>query len=154
MAKRFCFRFETLLRIRRQREDEHKRIVAARVGQIRQVKERMNSLDQQIHDELQAIRESQSPGRIDMHQVVRHRHWLGCLHKAVLEGQAQLRGLEAQLAQERVALAEAAKQRRILDKLKERQSRRFQEELDRQETRAADDMAGLRFVYDAQAMTS
>jgi len=154
MAKRFVFRFETMLKIRRQREDEHKRIVANRLRQIRQEREQMVSLDRQIHEELAAIRLSQSPGTIDMQQVIRHRHWLGRLHKGVLDTQARLRFLEARLAQERVALAEAAKKRSVLDKLKERQWERFRLEQDRIETRAADDLTTVRYVFDATQQLS
>jgi flagellar protein FliJ len=149
MARRFTFRFDTMLKIRRQREDEHKRIVAARLREIRQSRGQLDSLDRQIHDELASIRRGQEPGAIDMTQVVRHRRWLGHLHKAVLDGQAQLGCLEAKLAQERVVLAEAAKQRRILEKLKERQYERFLKEQDRLETMAADDMTTVRYVFDA-----
>ena len=149
MARRFTFRFETMLKIRRQREDEHKRIVAGRLREIRRVRQELGTLDRQIHDELASIRRGQEPGTIDMVQVIRHRRWLGQLHKAVLEGQAHLGVLEAKLSQERVVLAEAAKQRRILDKLRERQYERFVKEQDRIETLAADDMTTVRFVFDA-----
>ncbi|HSW46292.1 MAG TPA: flagellar export protein FliJ [Phycisphaerae bacterium] len=148
MARRFTFRFETMLKIRRQREDEHKRIVAARLREIRRVRDQLVSLDRQIHDELASIRMGQEPGMIDMQQIVRHRHWLGRLHKAVLDGQARLGFLEAKLVQERALLAEAAKQRRMLDKLKERQYQRFLAEQNRLETREADDMTAVRYVFD------
>lgn len=148
MAKRFTFRFETMLRIRRQREDEHKRIVANRLREITALQDHMGSLDKQIRDELQAIRIGRQPGTIDMQQIIRHRHWLGCLHKGVLEGQAKMRFLEAELARERADLAEAAKQRRILEKLKERQREQYNSEQDRLEALAADDLTTVRYVFD------
>lgn len=151
MARHFIFRFETMLRIRQQREDEHKRIVGNRLREISQVKERMALIDQQIQAELRTIRISQEPGTIDMLHVTRHRHWLGCLHKAVLDHQARLRFLEAQLAQERAMLAEAAKQRRILQKLKERQWQSFAKEQNRIETGMADDLVTVRYVFENQA---
>jgi flagellar FliJ protein len=154
MAKRFVFRFETMLKIRRQREDEHKRIVASRIREINRVRDQMASLDRQIRDELAAIRAGQSPGTIDMQQVIRHRHWLGRLHKGVLDSQARLRFLEAHLAQERAALAEAAKDRRVLEKLKERQCERHRKEQDRLETRSADDLTTVRYVFNAAQSVS
>lgn len=150
MAKRFTFRFETMLRIRLQREDEQKRIVADRLREITEVQNHMISLDKQIRDELQSIRVGRQPGTIEMQQVIRHRQWLGCLHKGVLEAQAKMRFLEAELARERVDLAEAAKQRRILEKLKERQRDQYRNEQDRLESLAADDLTTVRFVFDHQ----
>jgi flagellar protein FliJ len=150
MAKRFTFRFETMLRIRLQREDEQKRIVADRLREITELQNHMIALDKQIRDELQSIRVGRQPGTIEMQQVIRHRQWLGCLHKGVLEGQAKMRFLEAELARERVDLAEAAKQRRILEKLKERQRDLYRNEQDRLESLAADDLTTVRFVFDHQ----
>lgn len=151
MAKRFRFRFETMLKIRRQREDQHKRIVADRLRQITTVRAELRQLDQLIHEENDALRSGQAVGRIDLQQTVRRRQWVMHLHKATLDAEARLRGLEAQLAQERAALAEAAKQRRIIEKLRERQFERHQAEQQRSETVAADDLTTVRYVYEAGA---
>jgi len=56
--------------------------------------------------------------------------------------------------QERAALAEAAKQRRILEKLKEHQLERYRIEQNRQETREADDLTGVRFVFEGVSPAS
>ncbi len=148
MAKRFQFRFETILKLRRQREDEHKRIVADRLRQIAQVQDQLASLERQIEQETQAIRRSTSGGTIDLQQTVRHRHWLGHLHKSSLEAQARLRFLEARLAQERTQLAEAVKQRRVIEKLKERQSSAHIKAQERRETLELDELGTVRFAYE------
>lgn len=147
MAKRFVFRFDTMLKIRRQREDEQKRVVANRLRQIVQTREQIAAINRQISEQIEAIRRGQQAGRIDIHQVQKDRHWLGHLHKAALEAEARLRFLEARLAQERAVLAEAVKQRRILDKLKEQQWRRFQQEQDRLEMRQSDELTTVRYVF-------
>jgi flagellar protein FliJ len=148
MAKRFKFRFGTMLKIRKQREDEQKRVVASRLRQIAQVRDQGQALRQQIQDEIDAIRGSQARGAIDIQQVMRHRHWLGHLHKGVLEADARTRFLEARLAQERAVLAEAVKQRRILEKLRERQWLRYQTEEERREIRESDELSTVRYVFD------
>jgi len=147
MAKRFTFRFETMLKIRQQREDEQKRVVANRLRQIGRVRERMASLNRQITEEMRAVRDGQEGGAIDIQQVMRHRHWLGHLHKGVLEAEARKRFLEARLAQERVVLLEAVKQRRILEKLKERRLQRHRVKEEKRETREADEMATIRHTF-------
>jgi flagellar export protein FliJ len=82
---------------------------------------------------------------------MRSRHWLSHLHKSALEAQSRLRSLEAKLAQERALLAEAVKQRRILEQLKERQWRRHEQEEQKRETRESDEMATARYVFDRSA---
>jgi len=151
MAKRFTFRFATMLKIRQQREDEHKRIVAERLRQIGQTRDHRSVLQRQIQDEVNAIRDSQNGGSIDIQQVMRHRHWLSHLHKGVLEADARLRFLEARLAQERVVLAEAVKQRKILEKLKERQWRRHLHEESLREMKEGDELATVRYVFGREA---
>lgn len=153
MAKRFIFRYETLLKIRRQREDQHKRIVAERVRQIVAARERLSALKGQITGEEAAIRAGQEPGTVDMQQIMRHRHWLGHLHRNVLETEGAIRLLEGRLAQERAALAEVVKQRKILDKLKERRLERHLQEEQRRETNAADDLTTVRYVYGQEVRT-
>jgi flagellar protein FliJ len=148
MAKRFTFRFETMLKIRREREDRHKRIVADRIREIQQIQERLGALGQQIEQEVNAMRSSAAPGVLNMQQIVHHRHWLGHLNKNILDEGARLRFLEARLAQERAALAEAAKQRKVLDKLRERQEGRYIKEQGRREMQELDEMATTRFAYD------
>ena len=151
MAKRFTFRFATMLKIRRQREDEHKRVVAERLRQITQTRDHQLVLERQIRDEVEAIRGSQARGSIDIQQVMRHRHWLGHLHKGVLEADARVRFLEARLAQERVVLAEAMKQRKILEKLEERQWQRHLHEEEIREMKESDELATVRYVFDREA---
>jgi len=148
MAKRFKFRFDTMLKIRRQREDEKKRVVAARLREIGRAQDRIRSIESQTEQELQAMRNAQTSGRIDLHQAIRRRHWLGHLHKTKLETEAHRRVLEARLAQERVSLAEAAKERRILEKLKEHQWDRYRSEQERAEVKTTDEMTTIRYVFD------
>lgn len=138
-----------MLKIRQQREDERKRVVAERIAQIAEVQQELARLEQLTNDGAEQTRQAQAAGRIDMQQSLARRGWLAHLHKATLDAQARLRGLEARLAQERVLLAEAAKQRRILEKLQERQYERHRMEEQKAEARAIDDLVTTRFVFDS-----
>jgi flagellar FliJ protein len=137
-----------MLKIRRQREDERKRVVAARLREIARVQDRIRSIAVQTEQEVRAMRVAQASGRIDLQLAMRRRHWLGHLHKTKLETEAHRRVLEAKLAQERAVLAEAAKERRILEKLKERQWENYRSQQERIEIKTADEMATQRYVYD------
>lgn len=150
MARRFRFRFATMLKIRRQREDEQKRIVAERLRQIGQTRDHRDVLLRQIREEADAIRQSQACGSIDIQQVMRHRHWLGHLHRGVLEAESRLRFLEARLAQERAVLAEAVKQRKILEKLRDRQWQRHARAEGVREMKEGDELATVRYVFERQ----
>jgi len=147
MAKRFRFRFETMLKARRQREDQHKRIVGRRLREIAATREELARIRRLESDGIESVRAVQQAGRIDPHQAVSYRAWVAHLHRSALDVQTRMAGLEARLAQERADLAEAAKQRRILEKLKERQWERHRLDEQRAETRASDDLNTVRYVF-------
>lgn len=147
MAKRFTFRFDTMLKVRKQREDERKRVVANRLRQISRQRDQISDIERQIRANTGAIRDLQAPGTIDLQQAVKCRHWISHLHKTALEGESRLRFLESKLAQERSLLAETVKHRRILDKLKQSQGERHRKEEDRREVLEADDLSTTRYVF-------
>jgi flagellar protein FliJ len=153
LARRFQFRFETMLKLRQQREDQHKRIVGERLARIAEAREELARLEQLTGQGMNSVRAVQQVGRIDLQQVMAQRGWVAHLHKATLEVQARIGALEARLAQERAALAEAAKQRQILEKLKERWQERHRLEEQRVETQLTDDLTTARFVYESIGQT-
>ena len=75
MAKRFKFRFDTMLKIRRQREDEQKRVVAERLRQIAQTSDHRLTLQRQILTLIRDLRDRFSMG------VLFISHDLGVVHE-------------------------------------------------------------------------
>jgi flagellar FliJ protein len=145
MPKPFKFRLETVLKLRKQNEDKHKRIVADRIRQLNAVRERMAAQERQIAWETEAVRTSRARGTISVEALARGRHWLTHLQRSLLETQGHARAIKAHLAQERSDLARAAKEARALEKLRERQKHRHDQEERRAETRELDEMSILRF---------
>ncbi len=143
MAKRFKFRLATVLKIRKQREDAAKRVVADRLREVGQVQGEIDSLQDQILRELGMFRESHATGRIDVTQIARHRHWLIHLDQGVMLARTRLGELQDQLSGDRAALAEARKQVRVLEKLEERQYERYMKDLNRAETRELDEIGNI-----------
>jgi flagellar FliJ protein len=146
MARPFRFRLETVLKLRKQNEDEHKRIVADRVRQLNEVRRRLTQMENQIELEAELVRAGRIRGRIEAQDLARGRHWLSYLQRALLETQDHMRTVEARLDRERAELARAAKEAKALEKLKERQRQRHQAEEKRIERRELDEMAILRFA--------
>jgi len=146
MAKRFEFRLEALLKIRKQAEDACKRAVADRLRSIGVVQGEIAVLQDQIRSEIGAFRRTHAVGRLDVTQVMRHRHWLIHLHQGALMGHARLAELQRRLQEDRAALAETRKRVRILEKLKERQYERYRRDLDRAEVRQNDEIGNILYV--------
>lgn len=153
MAKRFRFRLETVLKIRKQREDEAKRVVAERLRRIADVGNDIDSMRSQISSEIKSFRQSHASGRIDTARISNHRHWLIHLDQNVLASKSHLGELEAELAQERVALGEARKQVRVLEKLEERQRARHAKELNRAEALESDEIGNNLYLRQRRAVS-
>lgn len=147
MAGRFAFRFETLLRLRKQREDERKRVVAARLRQIGELMERRNNLVTAIDGQTDSLRSALRGGTVDVDQVRWGRHWLTHLRRGVLDTDAELSGQRAMLAQERATLVEARKDTEVLARLRERRLEAWSAEAARREQIESDEMNTLRFAH-------
>jgi flagellar FliJ protein len=147
MAKRFVFKLETVLRLRQQREDRQKRVVAERLRQIGQMRGRIAALERQIREQVAGLRADALHTTLDVVGLARNRHYLSRLQRHRLEAQSQLGMLEKRLAQERAVLAHAAKERKVIEKLKERQYARYQKDLARQERIEADDLSTTRYAF-------
>lgn len=147
MAQRNKFRFETLLRLRRMREDGRQRIVAARLSEIRRLEERKTTLLGRIHRQTDLTRRELRTDRLELNELRSGRHWMIRLRRGVLETKAEIATNRALLAQERSNLAEAAKERNILSLLKERQHARFVAEENRRDQAESDEMSILRYVH-------
>ena len=147
MAQRNKFRFETLLRLRRMREDGRKRVVAARLSEIRRLEERQTTLIGRIHRQTNLTRQALHADELELNDLRSGRHWMIRLRRGVLETKAEIATNRALLAQERSNLAEAAKERNILSLLKERQHARFVAEENRRDQAESDEMSILRYVH-------
>lgn len=147
MAKRYKFRLETLLRLRKQQEDQQKRVVASRLREVRTLRERSQYLSTEIAHHQDQTRLSLSQARMDLDDLKLGRHWLIRLRRGVLAADAQITTQRSLLAQERADLTEARKQTKVLERLKERQRQAYLVELNRRERAELDEMNVTRFAH-------
>ena len=146
MAKQYDFRFETLLKLRRQHEDERKRAVAARIREIHTLEERQRVLLQRIADQAADTRRALMSGTVDVDDLRLGRHWTVRLRRGVLETEAAINGQKALLAQERQRLADAAKNRKVLEQLKERRLAEYRAQEERREQKDLDEISVTMFT--------
>ncbi|HVP10476.1 MAG TPA: hypothetical protein VMV94_04715 [Phycisphaerae bacterium] len=147
MAKRYVFRLETLLRLRQQREDEQKRVVASRLRKIRAIEQQRQVLEVRIAEQVDAMRNLLTTDRMDVDQLRAGRSWTLRLRRGVLEADGAIAANRTILAQERANLANARKNTKILERLKERQREAFFAEIERQDRAESDDMNVTRFAH-------
>ena len=147
MAKRYAFRLETLLRLRQQREDEQKRVVASRLRKIKTIEQQKQVLEVRIAEQVETMRDLLVSEQMDVDQLKAGRHWMARLRCGVLEAEGAIVANRTILAQERANLANARKDSKILERLKERQREAFFAEIERQDRAESDEMNVTRFAH-------
>jgi len=141
MAK-FRFRLATLLRLREMEEERSKRTLYE-VHSRYQEKEK--GLDELVLLREEAKQTNRGPvdgvSRLDVESLLVQRRYINHLYQRIVEKGEELRKLAVSVSDARKELARARTQRRVVEKLKERRKREFDEEQDRKEARELDEMA-------------
>ncbi len=138
--KKFRFSLETVLRVKRQVEDLRRRELAAAQGARDQV---LALLDRR-GSELRELNESQAAARAGKVDLQIERWFLGshqALSAQISAGKRELLAKEALLDEARVRAVEAARERKVLEKLEERQRSIHQLQENREEQGSMDEMA-------------
>jgi len=140
MARAYQFRFETLLRLRRRREDECKQAVAARLRELQSLERRRDTLLERIREQTAQTRDALRTDSLDIEDLKLGRHWIIRLKRGVLDVQTRFAAQSAILEQERRRLAEASKDVKVLSRLQERQLVEHVAEMNRREQLELDEM--------------
>lgn len=148
--KRFKYRLQSLLNVRSHIEKEKQKEHAGALQQVHNQKEQLTDVDHRRTNTLSAQRGLQKD-RITLAELLVCIRYLAKLKKDTLVGKELLRGLEKNAEEKRKDLVEASKQRKIYEKLKEKQLERFHKEVKAMETKDADEVANTSFVRSARA---
>lgn len=153
MAKRFIFRLGTVLRLRKMAEDDCRRRVAARLREIAGVESEIRRLEEQFEWELGRSRDDQRDSHMDVMTVRRRRSYMGYLQRCTCERRRHVHALQEKLEEDRSALAEASKEVKALEKLRDRQWARHIETQRRAE-RAEEDEIGQQVFLRHRALST
>ena len=141
MAKRFRFRLETLLRIRRLSEREAQRKVAAKQAEIARIDELSRQARREILSQEDELRKRQSGERLNVTDLSTRRSWIAHLQRTILLHK-HLRGQrEDELKKVVAELGRARTQALVVQKLRERRWSEYRKEHDRREQSELDELA-------------
>ena len=140
MAK-FVFQLQAVLRHREHEEQEKQRLLADAQAEMVRLQEQLSRLDGSVQTSLDDLRNNRLIGPLDMRYLASHRRFVLAVRQeamAVVQAMArqQLKVEEAQRA-----LAEAAKERKVIEKLRERQHERWRADEAHREFVALDEVA-------------
>ena len=140
---RFKFRLQTLRRIREIHRDEQRGRLATAFEAERILQRQRDALDAEAAEHLESQRRAMREGALDVNWMLTTQRY-----QLALEAQAKVLAEQAaKLAEEverrRVALVEADREVRVLDKLEERQRKQHQIAAIRTETKLLDEVASV-----------
>jgi flagellar FliJ protein len=137
---RFEFRLEGLLEHRRQIEKDHQRKVAEIQQEAQYLQRQIREAQTRIVLENRKLTGEQLVGKLDMAYIAHEKRYVGSLYVQIAFMMQNLAGVEERIAAARVELLAAAKARKVIEKLREKQLARWRAEQDRKEAAAMDEI--------------
>jgi len=143
---RFKFQLEGVLEHRKNIEEEKQRALAAVLSEMQRLRNDLADLDQVARGAVADLRQNRLTGPLDMSFLAAHRRFTGSVQRKALAIAQKMALVQRQIDEARASLAEAAKQRKIIEKLRERQLERWQSLQHRQEMDELDDI-GMQLAF-------
>jgi flagellar FliJ protein len=143
---RFKFQLEGVLEHRRNVEDQKQRALAAVQQEMQRLENELRELDRLSQGATADLRENRLIGRLDMSFLAAHRRFSGSVQRRAVALAQKMALVQREIDKARTALGEAAKQRKIIEKLRERQLERWKMQRTRAENEELDDI-GMQLAY-------
>ncbi len=143
---RFHFNLSGVLEHRKNIEEKKQRALAAILAEMQRLKNDLADLDQTARIAVADLRENRLTGRLDLSFLAAHRRFTGSVQRKALAIAQKMALVQRQIDEARASLADAAKQRKIIEKLRERQLHRWQDQQQRQENQELDDI-GMQLAF-------
>jgi flagellar protein FliJ len=137
---KFIFKLEPLLRQRKRDEQERQRELAQRELVVVNLQHELKRLDESLKGASDDLRNNHLTGAIDISFLTAHRRFLLSMKRQGAGLIQQIAAAQAHVDQARLKLIEAAKQRKVMEKLREKQFARWREGQARREQADMDEI--------------
>jgi flagellar FliJ protein len=143
---RFVFGLEAVLRQRKHVEEEKQRAFAAVQAQMAAMQNELKSINDGMQTASDDLRKNHLTGRIDMSFLAAHRRFTIAVQRKAMTLMQRIALFQRQVDEARAALAAAAKDRKAIEKLREKQHERWRGEQMRKELADLDEI-GTQLAY-------
>jgi flagellar protein FliJ len=141
-----AFRLSTLLRLRENARDQCRQELAESHRKDEEIGRRLDRLDAQRRNLQEEERRTAAPGAVDVDRLREAGRYAGELRARRAELERRRASLAEEIRRRRLALVEADRGVRVLEKLRERQEERCRREEDRRQAKQLDEAAVRRQV--------
>ena len=137
---RFVFKLETVLRHRENVERQRMRDLALVQAKMTALESQLRALDAEVKESNETMRRNHLVGRIDLDLLAAHRRYLGATQRRALEIAREMVAVQKSMDEARSFLAAAARDRKVLEKLREKQQAAWQAQMNHREATALDEV--------------
>jgi flagellar FliJ protein len=138
---KFVFKLASVLKQRLHVERQRQRDLAERQAHLSSLQLQLKQLNERVSATNEDVRNNHLTGKLDMGFLAAHRRFVAAMQRGALEIVQRMAVAQKQVDEALAALAEAAKQRKAIEKLRERQFERWRAEQDRKEVAELDEVA-------------
>jgi flagellar protein FliJ len=143
---RFVFQLDGVLRQRRHVEHEKQRELALAQRRMQELQEELRDLNDGVAASTEDVRREHLSGPLDMSFLMGHRRYLIEMQRKALALMQRMALAQRQVEQAQETLAGAARNRKIIEKLREKHHDRWLAALSRRELSEQDEI-GMRLSY-------
>jgi flagellar FliJ protein len=137
----FLFHLETVLRHRKNIERERQRTLAEAQALIAPLRGELDALDISVRKSVEEVRQHRLTGVLDLNFLAAHRRFLNSSQKQAIELARKIAQMQIRVDVARRGLAAAARERKIMEKLKEKQFERWRSRQSASELAMLDEVA-------------
>ena len=140
------FRLQSILDLKQRLEDAQQQTLAGLMLQRLRADEALHVLEQQADAQQQALAAQVSAGRVDPSAVRAALAYIDSVRGAMAAERERIEAIGAQVRQSREQLTEIAREKHVIERLRDRQAAAEAMDAERREQRAADELAAQRFA--------
>jgi flagellar protein FliJ len=137
---RFAFKLEAVLRHRRFVEDQRQGELGVVQREMVRLQTELRALNESVSSVGDDLRANRLTGRLDLHFLAAHRRYTQAMQRKGVALVQEMAKQQREVERAQAALAEAVKQRKIVEKLKERQRERWLVDQGRREAAQTDEV--------------
>ncbi len=138
---KFVFKFDGVLRQREHVETQRQRELAVVQQEMTRLQAELRQLNESVATSTSDLRDNHLTGRLDLNFLGAHRRFMLAMQRKAGALVQQIAAVQKRVDAAQAALAEAAKQRKIMEKLREKSLERWKADLARKEMMETDEIA-------------
>jgi flagellar FliJ protein len=140
---RFRFNLEGVLRQRLAVEREKQRILGDRMAIVTKLSRELRDMDEHLRAATSDLRQNHLVGRINLSFLAAHRRYAIAMQRKALDQARRIAAAQLSADEARADLVEAARQRKVIEKLRERRYEQWKAEQSAKESAVLDEIGML-----------